>query len=193
MGKRFGRNQKRKMREEIQRKDNALDECFRLRDGLERNLRDLHFKMEGWARDIVHVFGRDTPFAAEYGRRAISYIPRAGDRLQFSPPPRPMQLHELQAMTLEDAVTVSRRVLEAFVTVLDVYPDKFEPRILVELDAGNVGRSYYAIDRTMLESLPPRAVEGIAAEIAKGLAAILGDRKGSRLTRPEDQAASAIR
>lgn len=174
MSKRFGRNQKRKMREEIQRKDNALDECFRLQDGLEQNLRDLRYKMEMWARDIVHVFGRDTPFADEYGRRATSYTPRAGDRLQFSPPPRPMQLRELQAMTLEDTVTVSRRVIEAFVAVLDIYPDKFEPRILVELDAGQIGRSYYAIDRKMLESLPPRAVEGIAVQIAEGLARTMG-------------------
>lgn len=88
MSKRFGRNQRRKMREEIAMKNEMLSEALGRSDAKAREVQELRNRLSLWAEDIAHLLGPESAFNERVMRREVRDIHAFSGVLQMLPPVR---------------------------------------------------------------------------------------------------------
>jgi len=87
MAKRFGRNQRRAMREKLATKDEMLTEALNRSGERQREIQQLRARLTDWATEILYLMGSDSAFNEQLRRIATA---GSFDRLHLSPVPAPI-------------------------------------------------------------------------------------------------------
>lgn len=90
MGKRFGRNQRRHLKEEVTRLEMRGDIAIAELERLGEKSRRLHYQMKDWAQRIVARLGPESAFALE--KLVVEW--HGGDRMMMPLPSRMMPVSE---------------------------------------------------------------------------------------------------
>lgn len=166
MAKRFGRNQRRRMREEIADTKAQLVRAINREDRLYARAKQAEHKLEMWARDIIALTTDHSAFRLIWSEM----FSRQVDMLRF---PAVERTHSMD-MTIAGApmpTKMSHSVIEAFIYTLQA--DMSDPRrIIVRLrnEARPTEDWRYAIDARTFRAMPPRLVQSMADQIARQLA-----------------------
>ena len=167
MAKRFGRNQKRRLREEAQTEINRFKGI-----ALEEQKKFLRYtsEIESWARDIVHHFGSDSVFNKNLKRIRVSHVPSPYYNLGAS-----SRIKLPNTFDNEVPFATSYEIIRALVLSLRVYDEPRDHRVYVQLESPD-GKCYMAVDKQTLHDMPPRVVNELAVHIANELSQHVGKR-----------------
>lgn len=169
VSKRFGRNQRRRMRENL-----AL--AAQREAGLARDLRyvgdraeDLQSRMLDWARIIHHHLGDEHPFNEKIVERVEKRVPELAERRRFMPLDRTPAWQSLgKLMTYGE---VAREFLETVTHLVEMKPDVISMGVHLIVRAPDKSAAYMIDDRALYPGRrDPRFVRFLADEIARKLA-----------------------
>lgn len=130
MAKRFGRNQRRKMREALAEKQDALENAVIGRVEERRRANELEARLSRWAKDVVQLMGRDSAFNEQVRRMQVSESTLQSGRFRFPTvniarfSPHPMRMPVASVQT----------VLEALIWRLHLSREELRPMIRIELE-----------------------------------------------------------
>lgn len=88
MSKRFGRNQRRHMRDEIATSREMLSEAMNRSAARGREVAELKHRLTSWAGDIAQLLGPESAFNEQVMRREIRDMRALGGALRMLPPVR---------------------------------------------------------------------------------------------------------
>lgn len=129
MAKRFGRNQRRHMREEIATKNELLSEALNRSAARGREAAELRSRLERWAGDVMRLMGDDSAFNERVKRMSIDDGYAAGGQLRLSP------TYDLGPIGPRDAPPLMvQTVITALIWRLHMSRDEFRPMIRIELE-----------------------------------------------------------
>lgn len=170
MSKRFGRNQRRKMLALVEQQRGWLSEKHDLikqqRDRADR-LRD---RLDRWADTVLHLAGDNSAFN-ETVRSMDWDLERQGERICL----KPVTNMAYGFTRFDDIQPATMVALEALIITLETKFDLVRQQILITLRPPYpVKAAYYAMDRRLLERMPPSVVRDMAGKIACDLARIIG-------------------
>jgi hypothetical protein len=156
MSKRFGRNQKRKMREEMTR----LKEEHRYSTIKALNLES---RMSLWARQMNSYLGPSHPLNERIQTIVLSRNPVLSDRYRFM---KPISFQEIMNQSLED-ISIARDYIETVLHLVSVRKDDIGYSVIAELVSQDK-QCYYAIDESYLKNgrQDPRFVHWLSKELA---------------------------
>lgn len=166
MAKRFGRNQRRHMREEIATKNELLSEALNRSAARGREANELRGRLETWARDVMHLMGDDSAFNERVKRMAVDDRYADMGRLQLSP------IYDLGPIGPRDAPPLMvQTIITALIWRLHMSRDEFRPMIRIELENRFKEPVGYALaeDHRWTE----RDIEYLSRRIATGMATLL--------------------
>jgi hypothetical protein len=166
MGKRFGRNQRRRLLERVE----AAEFAETLAKGwvqLNREKIDhaasLERQLTMWARDILRLCGENSAFL----RTWTMMESRGEPRFRFAEVPRLATFSPDMPMT----ESIAWQTIEAFVYTLDAFPDAVRQSLIIELrERGSPNAWSFALDRETFYAMPPRFEERMGERIAHLLA-----------------------
>lgn len=129
MAKRFGRNQRRHMREEIATKNELLSEALNRSAARGREAAELRARLERWAADVMRLMGDDSAFNERAKRMSIDDSYAAYGELRLSPsydlgPIGPRAAPPMMVQT----------IITALIWRLHMSRDEFRPMIRIELE-----------------------------------------------------------
>ena len=161
MAKRFGRNQRRHMREEIAKKDQMLATS-------RSEAAALRHRLTEWSTEILHLLGSDSAFNEQLRR-----IRNEGllDRLQLSPIPAPVFMRDRapQWERVSDVIT-------ACIMRCQIRSDDLRGQIAVEIGDHMGQLVAYAISEDRRQAWTPRDIRYMAEMIANEMANHLARR-----------------
>ena len=130
MARRFGRNQRRHMREEIATKNEMLSEA--LNRSRERKLEadELRSRLHRWAEDVAQLMGPDSAFNEQVRRMAVEDVRSFGGRLRLNP----VDLTRIVPRSAPVPMTSVETIISALIWRLHLSRDEFRPMIRVELE-----------------------------------------------------------
>lgn len=166
MSKRFGRNQRRKMRQIVADLERAASLANRSAEAERRSVHELESRITDWAREVQRLALSDTAYAREFASRAVQDI--YGPIFQFAPPER------LAALMNEGPIDyqTASRVLDLTLFLVDVHRDKIRPGYIFEIQSRKTGRHVLAMDEQAMDCglTDQRTIYWIAEQLAGGLA-----------------------
>jgi hypothetical protein len=189
MANRFGRNQRRKMRDEIARQGRVLDEAF---DNIDRQTRSARRAWEAqarqerwftdWASRIYAIVGPGSAFAAEIKGQEIEaewfdLVARCNHPHRL----RPAERFSLASVMESRAMPVAHaeQIVEAFAFFVERHENIFDHRQVVTLHAPS-GKLALAMDARTFHDLKERAPNVLARHFYEKLIAAFFDEKKPR-------------
>lgn len=175
MSKRFGRNQRRHMRERIA---NLLAAQAEAHDHL-RKARDeaseLRSRLHRWAEDVAQLMGPDSAFNEQVRRMAVEDVRSFGGRLRLSP----VDLMQIVPRSAPVPVTSVVTIIEALIWRLHLSRDEFRPMVRIELENRYAEPVGYALaeDHRWTERDVRYLAERIAREMTDLLNGAIDKRK----------------
>lgn len=171
MAKRFGRNQRRHLREEIATKNELLSEALNRSAARGREAAELRNRLTRWAEEILHLMGEDSAFNEQLRRvRSNGML----DRLMLSPVPAPISMRD-RAPRWEQVSSV----IEACILRCNIKSDDLRGHVAVEIGDHMGSLAGYAMSRDRREAWTPRDIHYVAELIANQMAKVLAhERKG---------------
>lgn len=162
MSKRFGRNQKRKMREQIAHLEKKAIEG----DWWRTESLSLESRLVNWARSMNSYLGSDHPLNERIHKITLQRVPYLEERLRFN---KPLTLQKAMDINLSDFSTACEYI-DTVLHVVNVHRDKVSHSVRVELLSPDQ-RSYFAIDESELKNgrRDPRFIHWMSEEIASRL------------------------
>lgn len=159
MAKRFGRNQKRRMREEIAHLEKKVIEGESWRN---KSL-SLEGRLVNWARSMNSYLGSEHPLNEQIHKIMLQRVPYLDERLRFS---GRRSLQHAMDINLSDFTTTCEYI-NAVLHIVNVHRDKVPHSVRVELLSPDQ-RSYYAIDESWLKNgrKDPKFINWMSEEIA---------------------------
>lgn len=164
MAKRFGRNQRRHMREEIAAKNEMLTEALNRSRERGREAAELRQRLENWATEILHLMGPDHAFNEQLQR----YRSR-GDmesRLRLQPVMHPQPIKSSEPVHYERV----QDVIEACIMRCRIKSNDLGGMIAVEIGDHMGALVGYGLPRDRRERWTPRDITYIATLIANKMA-----------------------
>lgn len=139
MAARFGRNQRRKMRDALTEKDRQisvmnemLTEAMNRSAACGREVASLRQRLEAWARDVMHLMGEDSAFNERVRRMTIDERYAGAGQLEFAPI---VDLSPVSRSMKASATPITvRTVITALIWRLHMSRDEFRPMIRIELE-----------------------------------------------------------
>lgn len=137
MSRRFGRNQRRAMRETIAEKDRQIavsnemfSEVSNRSAARKREADELRGRLETWARDVMRLMGDDSAFNERVKRMTVDERFAGGGLLQLAP------IVDLPPISrgVEPMPTTVQTVISALIWRLHMSRDEFRPMIRIELE-----------------------------------------------------------
>lgn len=147
MSKRFGRNQKRKMREELSNLEYLKNESEGLKNYYRDKFHDYELRLTSWAKRMNHLVGPEHPLNEEIHRIFLKRNPNIHERFKFMKPTR-LSLTDALDKSLSDPYIASEFIQTVLHTV-DLRRDTNTFRVIVQLLAPDK-QCYYAIDDQIL-------------------------------------------
>ena len=129
MSKRFGRNQRRKLREEIATKNEMLSEALNRSRARKIEADELRSRLHTWAEDVAQLMGPDSAFNEQVRRMGVEDVHSFGGRLQLAP----IRLSPV-APTFAGQMTSVETVINALIWRLHLSRDEFRHLIRIELE-----------------------------------------------------------
>lgn len=167
MSKRFGRNQRRQMREQIAGLAAYGREAFDKYERVSREARELRDRLERWAHDVVQLMGRDSAFNEQIARRGVEDVYAMGGELRLSPARLLPVTRRPGAMPVAAVETVMR----ALIWRLNVSRDEFMPKVRIILENRYREPVGYALEPD--HRWTDRDVAYLAEQIARDMTALL--------------------
>jgi ribosomal protein S10 len=170
MAKRFGRNQKRKMRSEIER----LHRVDSDRQKWMYKALNTESRLISWAKRMNSIIGPEHPLNESVQRIMVQRVPNIYEKYRF---------RESYRMNISDALTaamispeIALNYIKTVLHVIDVQRDKITPSVTVKLMAPDK-QCYYAIDEQELQEgrRDSRFVQWISDELALKLSAFISE------------------
>ncbi len=178
MAKRFGRNQRRHMREEIARLDRAHRYAVDRYEQAERDAGVLRSRLERWATDIRHLLGDESAFNETVRRIEVDNVRDYGGGLRLAPQsPTVAPVRTRGEMPFYGSVST---VIEAALYVANVSVDireRMSQQVRIRLTGRN-GDVAYAMNSERHHAWSPRDVDEIGRMIAHEMAKFL-DNEGA--------------
>lgn len=171
MARRFGRNQRRHMREEIIRRDEAiaakneqLSEALNRSAERGREAAELRQRLEDWATEILHLMGRDHAFNEQLARYRSEGLM---DRLRLQPVMRPNIAPRGSTPPQWEKVS---SVIEACIMRCRISGDHLSGMIAVEIGDHMGALVGYGLPTERRKSWTPRDIRKVAELIANKMA-----------------------
>jgi hypothetical protein len=174
VSKRFGRNQRRKLREQIQTEAERVQFMQGQQMMLSDRIRGLEGRLTNWARAINSQLGPEHPMNERIYEMVVERLPYANEIRRFAETPR-FSSQEAMSRTLEDA-SVALTYVEAVTHLVELEPARFGFSVRALLHSRD-GSTAYMIDRQVLRDgrRDPRFVQWLANELAEKLSRQLAD------------------
>lgn len=176
MSKRFGRNQKRKLRADVERFRGAADRLADKVTAETRRYGELEGRVEDWSRAILSQLGPGHPFNERIMELVEKRLPELYERRRFSPPGREMTSYQ----TLERHTAhprVAQAIIEAVAHLVEVGADRVTPTVRCIIRAPDKSAAYMIDERALQDGRrDPRFVTWISREVARKLAQHLTGR-----------------
>lgn len=170
MAKRFGRNQRRQMREQItrmyQHQAEAMDNLGRVQKERQR----LADRLTAWAKDIAHLLGPESAFNEQVMRQEVRDVHAFGDALRMllpvklvGPTPSPEDMPQFASVgsVIEAAIYLAR--------VHEPMADKMRRELRIVLESRN-GDLAYAMNDDRHCRWSPQDINFMARMIAEKMA-----------------------
>ncbi len=168
MAKRFGRNQRRHMREEIATKNELLSEALNRSAARGREAAELRSRLETWARDVMRLMGDDSAFNERVKRMAVDdrYVDMGWHLTNpiVDMPPISRDARPMPPMTV-------RTIITALIWRLHMSRDEFRPMIRIELENRFKEPVGYALAKD--HRWTERDIEYLSRRIATEMATLL--------------------
>lgn len=175
MSKRFGRNQRRKLREEVANLTASRDLHVQRTVRAQAETRELALRLSTWAEDIAHMLGRESAFNEQVMRQQVRDVRSFGGALRMMPPVR--LLAPTRGPEEPPQFASVENVIEAaiYLARIDGPPaDRMRRQLRIVLESRN-GDVAYAMSDDRHRRWSPRDVrymaEMIALEMARHLVA----------------------
>jgi hypothetical protein len=173
--KRFGRNQRRQMREQIAALSVTADALRKRTGEAEQRARHAEHELERWAADVQQLAGENSAYC--YHMSQVGYdLRRSGPIIELAP--RDYRGSRFDPFNGE--LRQARASIQALVLALQMDVERFPDRVMFKLVPHGTERfgreilpSYYALDIKTLRTMPPRAVEGFGRQIAEAIADLI--------------------
>lgn len=165
MGKRFGRNQRRKLREENQQLMNTCMELARDRAGFEKLANEWRDRIDRWASEIRYLLGDNSAFNETLKRVRVENLDALGGRLRLCNDNQPVSF-TVKSLLVEESFSI----IEAFYMTARVEPDRYKPNITVLIEDRDGNAVALAVDRQRLTNWSPRVIRENAQMIALQMA-----------------------
>lgn len=166
MSKRFGRNQKRKLKAELEKLQVIATE----RDYLHQRLRSVETRLNTWAQTMNHHLGSLHPLNEVVKQQYLQRVPFVEERYRFQAIPdfNAVMKDVLSHHSLSTEATC--KYIETVLHQVSFRRDIAGCRVIAELIAPDK-QCYYAIDDQMLYEgrTDPRFIKWLSDEIAQGL------------------------
>lgn len=162
MSKRFGRNQKRRLREEIAAKNEMLSEALNRSAERAADARYLRQRLEEWATEILHLMGPDSAFNEKLTRYRTEGLM---DRLRLNPVRAPITMRD-SAPRWEKVSDV----IEACILRCQIKSDDLHGMIAVEIGDHMGSLVGYGLPEDRRKAWTPRDINTIANLIANEMA-----------------------
>jgi hypothetical protein len=169
MAKRFGRNQRRQMRERIGDLEGVIDGMTALVKKA-ADARDMYRnRLDSWADEILHLVGDNSAFLETLSQMGM---PQMGS-MRF-PDRTPLRVRFAMLGAGDHEITMS--TIRAFVYTLETRFEAIDRRIYVRLMCRDDPERQLAmaLDERMFANPSPRMVQDMAIMVAKGLAEAMG-------------------
>ncbi len=171
MSRRFGRNQRRRLREEIASKNEMLSEALNGSAARGREAAELRSRLHLWAEDIAQLMGPDSAFNERVRRMAVEDAYALGDRLRIIP----VDLMEIVPRSAQAPNASVETIIEALIWRLHISREEFRPMIRIELTNRHAEPVGYALaeDHRWTE----RDICQLAQRIAREMASLINSKR----------------
>lgn len=168
MSRRFGRNQRRKMREEIEALQCEAHNYEALSAQYADHRDQLARRLERWATDVRRLAGDYSPFNERLNKMGWD-LEKNGYRIRFTPRRAAAVVSPVPQVSAETYATI-----EALVMALKIDARPVERRALVRLILpAPTENLYFAVDTDTLRDLPDSALDQIAQRITEEFRSML--------------------
>lgn len=164
MGKRFGRNQRRKLREENEQLMNTCMDMARDRAAFEKLAHEFEQRMADWAQEVRYLLGENSAFNETLKRVRVRNLEVLEGRLRLSDDNPYVVAGEMLAF--EQSVSV----IEAFVITARLEPHPYKPLVTVIIEDRFGNTVGLAVDRARLNNWSPRIIHETARTIVTEIA-----------------------
>lgn len=171
MAKRFGRNQRRKLRQENEALAGYLRVAIDRKVAVEEANHALERRLIDWADEVLHLCGDCSAY-----NETLRQMLRLDDRPSYDVPLLPTSLPSCAVASRHSYLpesTVAMRTIEAFVYTMTMRPEAIPPRLHFALVSKAGPIVAYAVDRQLFLNPSPRMVGDMALRIARDMAAYL--------------------
>lgn len=165
MAKRFGRNQRRKLREENAQLMNTCMDMARDRAAFEKLANEWRDRINHWASEVRYLLGENSAFNETLKRVRVDNVNALGGRLRL-PKEEPLSIATPSATLKALSVEENFSVIESFVMTARVQSDRFKPIITVIVEDRDGNTVALAVDRQRLTNWSPRVIRQNADSIA---------------------------
>lgn len=178
MASRYGRNQKRKAREEIERltKENAKAED-RLID-LARDNGILRYRIRDWADEILSLLGKGSPFLENLSVLGVDF-----EQLRYAKGYGKYRVAEIERLSFTREVgpiqDISHSIMDLFVYYVDEHVDEMRNQRVFELRSVQGGSAFVCDERTIQEYLGGEGPQRLAEYIQRQLVSHIKAGRGS--------------
>lgn len=175
MSKRFGRNQRRKMREALAERQDAFERAVIREIEERRRANELSSRLHRWAEDVAQLMGPDSAFNEQVRRMAVEDVRSFGGRLRLSP----VDLMRIVPRSAPVPMTSVVTIIEALIWRLHLSRDEFRPMVRIELENRYAEPVGYALaeDHRWTERDVRYLAERIAREMTDLLNGAIDKRK----------------
>lgn len=171
MSKRFGRNQRRKMRAQLADIQDKFEKAVVTGCDERRRANELAGRLERWARDIQNLLGHESAFNEQVRRMEVESLRSFDGRLRLSPQRDIARFDPVSEISVAYQGSVSS-IIEAAIYVANVSSElrghmREQVRILLQSRNGDLG---YVMNREPHHGWTSRDIEHIAQLIAREMA-----------------------
>lgn len=175
MSKRFGRNQRRKMRAEIAELMESRERItMRFVDERRRN-NELSAQLSSWAQDVVDLIGRDSAFNLQAQSIAVQDVGVFGDSINLDQGVRLARMGGVVKPGDVPTLIPARQVIRALIWRLRLSTDGLGTQVRIQLE--NEHREPVAYVLGVDQRWTERDIRYIANDIARKLIAFLNKEK----------------
>lgn len=175
MSKRFGRNQRRKMREHVAALTRGIESATMTIAEERRHSSELRARLNIWARDILQLMGRDSAFNEQVRRIMSTHdIASLGGRLQLESPSLSFGMGLAKPEDVPTRIT-TYAVITAAIWRLHLSKDEFSELVRIQLENEQSQPVGYVLSYN--HRWTDRDVQYIAEGIARELTALLNKGK----------------
>lgn len=129
MSARFGRNQRRKMREQVASLTASRDTHVRRTVEAQAETREIASRLHRWAEDIAQLMGPDSAFNEQVRLMGVEDVHSYGGRLRLAP----VDLARFAPNCASVGIASVSTVIEALIWRLHLSRDEFRPMVRIEL------------------------------------------------------------